>query len=136
MANKRGHELPLFDNTGQPDLFSSVPAPEIAPTAPPSFETKIPVDVAGPIRRQKAEDDREWDRLDSQGIHTGRTIRQRIGETALTPEDIERKEAAGSVKQARKTSRRKPRALGPRQQNIADGDKRVEAAYGKPGEII
>ena len=127
--SQRGHKQPEFDNQSQLNLFSELPAPEVPEVKQPVFQP--PVDIRRPIKVQKEIDDRSYDLLDAQGIHTGRAIRERIGKTALTAEDIERREVGNIKKTAKPSSRPKKdrRHLGPRQKNIADGDARVKTEY-------
>ena len=128
--SQRGHKQPEFDNQSQLNLFSELPAPEVPEVKQPVFQP--PVGIRRPINVQKEIDDRSYDLLDAQGIHTSRAIRQRIGKTALTAEDIEQQEVKNIRKSAKPSGRPKKdrRQLGPRQKNIADGDARVKTEYG------
>ncbi|HEX5395189.1 MAG TPA: hypothetical protein VFW52_02490 [Candidatus Saccharimonadales bacterium] len=106
---------------------------------PKSFEDLLPKDVKTKLDAERAADNEEFDRLDDQGIYTHEQIRQKIerdkklGGAVLEEEGIDPPEVARAPRKKRgkaKTSaHKKPKALGPRQLNIADGDKRVEAEH-------
>lgn len=105
----------------------------------------IPQDVQDKLNTKREERNAEFDRLDSMGIFTTGEIqdklREQFGTLDIPAEQIEAEEVAetgrnrklgASVVQATRTSsgrRNVLPALGPRQLNIADGDKRVESAY-------
>jgi hypothetical protein len=105
----------------------------------------VPEDVQRGLDAKRAERDAEFDRLEDMGIFTSREIedrlRQQFGDLDIPAEQIEaeaaaeleraRKAGSAAVKTAKKSNaRRRPSpALGPRQLNIADGDKRVEAEH-------
>jgi hypothetical protein len=134
---KPGHEQPNLDNQGERTLFST--APIQGSKAPKdkylSFEDMVPQDVRARIKVDIEQGDADWERQDKSGYPpTMVQIRKNVGGAALAAEDIEEVEVAKISKKAKPASRPKKdrRHLGPSQKNTADGDKRVEAAYGKP----
>lgn len=83
----------------------------------------------------------DYDRLDGQGQFTSAQIRESLAKGLKTPEEIEAEEIRRISAHASKVHKprvSKPttlkRQLGPTQREIADSDKRVEAAYGKPDD--
>lgn len=143
--SKRGHRQPERDNqTGslEPDLFSLPAGPgSAASKAQPPARYLPPPGLDRQIRKSAEEAGQEWDRLDSQAMRTSEQIRREVGGLALTSEDIENE----AVKAAKRQLAQSPPAHRPKkdrrhlssgQKNIADSDKRVEAAYGKPGEDL
>ena len=137
---KPGHAEPLLDNQGEPNLFSTRPIPE-QPTAPSLHEqldSQIPAAARRMVEATKTEDDDEWDRLDRSGYpRTTQQTREDVGRTMLKAEDIERAEKTKIKKNYKPPQRHKPRRPGfgiPA--DTANNDKKVEATYGKPGEIL
>lgn len=113
---------------------------------------RIPVRFVAPgsvqvkLSAEEQEYSDDFDRLDStRPSHV--TIRAELARKgkrpAPTAEEIEQSEVAeisknaASVHEPRtKATNVKMRPLGPNQRNTADGDKRVETVYGKPGEVL
>lgn len=143
--SKPGHPQPERDYGADPELnfFSRPSEGGQKPDAPPASKPEFlpPADQARAIRHSAQEADREWERLDSQGIRTSEQTRKEVGGLALTSEDIENE----AIKAAKRQLAQSPPAHRPKkdrrhlssgQKNMADSDKRVEAAYGKPGEDL
>lgn len=130
---KRGHQKPEKDNwskdNDQLDVSSEIPTPEM-PTASRGHFV-IPESAAIDLKLAVRAIERDYDRLDAQGIYTSEEIRKKLGGVALSPEDIESQEIAEISKRAGQGGRpkRDRRKLGPHQQNVADGRKRVEDTY-------
>jgi len=138
---KPGHPQPVGDNRNELSLFSSVTIPEVSPEPLTAeiLESQIPHAAKRLVGIERTEDERRWDHSDDSGYpKNAEQTRQDVGRTMLTADDIERAEIAEIRRGYKPTKRPKKdrRHLGPNQKNTADGDKRVEAIYGKPGEIL
>jgi hypothetical protein len=141
--SKRGHKQPEFDNQSHFNLFSESPAEDILKEQQkqqPDKPAFLPPGSVEPLIQEiEKEANEQWERLDAQGIYTTGQIRQKIaseiGPIILSAEDIEKKEVNETIKsRAAKSSgsknpKKNRRHLGPRQQNIADGDARVKTEY-------
>ena len=122
--SKIGHEQPHFDNTGELTLFSGDQSMEQPPKPEPSpFK-------ATEIKTPTAEELDLIERYSDQMTPLQVAMRRGIDYTPSSPPDTARRPEKG---RQIKIDRRR---LGSKQKNTADGDKRVEAIYGKPGEII
>jgi hypothetical protein len=118
---KRGHQQPNLDNQSQPNLFNELPVDDAPPAEEPTFR---PPPVVRPlVKAQLDEGDRKWDRLDAQAIRTDRQVREEVGQTALTGDDIQNQEVKDIEKNAKPSSRSKKdrRHLGWRGKLNADG---------------
>jgi hypothetical protein len=145
---KPGHEQPELDYRSAPEssLLSSTPdelqdAVGKSPEAAASVEIKPVAEIMADHESRQAEKAARWEELTNANWPPGR-IEERLDAEfpdLRTSEEIEAREVArikAHASQLHKPKRDKTRvlqrSLGPNQRNIADGDKRVEAEYGKP----
>jgi hypothetical protein len=126
---KRGHPQPNLDNQSQPNLFDELPIPSPPPAEELTF--RPPHSVKPLVEAQLDEGDRAWERLDAQGQSTTEKVREDVGHTALTGEDIERQEAKDIKQNAKPSSRPKKdrRHLSWQGKEAADNDAVVKDTY-------